>query len=189
MVAVGEAAHDQIHFAHAAMPGAEQKLAPAHVQSLARTCRSGHRSSPTPKARTGRAAADIASPTRNVRGVASAVAASHASTVQHGSAHAARHPQSPVRGAHQPARHRAEAGEALSPPARPRRRRRASSICCSICRPAPSTAARGRSCATSCPDTVVTVAVDRRPPPAAAAEPAARALSDLRQRRDRRSRS
>ena len=75
--------------------------------------------------------------------------------------------RSAVRRADEPARHRAEAREAVSPAARPRRRR-ASSICCSICRPARSTAARGRSCATSCPDTVVTVAVtvDRhRPPP------------------------
>ena len=81
---------------------------------------------------------------------------------------AAARPQSAVRGAHEPARRRAEAGEALPPPARPRRDGRASSTCCSTCRPARSTAARGRNCATWCPDTVVTVAVtvDRhRPPP------------------------
>ena len=50
-------------------------------------------------------------------------------------AHAAARPQSPVCGAHQPARRRPEAGEALCASARPARRR-ASSICCSICRPA-----------------------------------------------------
>ena len=64
--------------------------------------------------------------------------------------------------------------------------RRASSICCSICRPARSTAARGRNCATCSPAQVVTVAVtvdEHRP---AAAAPLARALSDLRQRRHRR---
>jgi len=40
---IGEAAHDQIHFPHSAMPGAEQELAPANIQSFARTCRAGHR--------------------------------------------------------------------------------------------------------------------------------------------------
>src|SRR4029077_3348337 len=34
---IGEAAHDQIHFPHPAMPGTEQKLAPADIQSFART--------------------------------------------------------------------------------------------------------------------------------------------------------
>ena len=72
-----------------------------------------------------------------------------------------------------------------APAARPRGRR-ASSICCSICRPAPSTAARGRSCATSCPARVVTVAVTVDRHRAAAAAPLARALSDLCQRRHRR---
>ena len=52
---VGEAAHDQVDLAHAAMPGAEQKLAPAHIQSLARSCTAGHRSLATPKTRTCRA--------------------------------------------------------------------------------------------------------------------------------------
>ena len=73
------------------------------------------------------------------------------------------------------------------PPARPRARRRASSTCCSICRPARSTGARGRSCATWCPTpwspsrSRSTAIARRRPPPA-------RALPDLRQRRHRRSR-
>jgi hypothetical protein len=40
---VSEATHDQVHFAHAAMPGAEQELAPANIQSFARTCRACHR--------------------------------------------------------------------------------------------------------------------------------------------------
>ncbi len=64
-------------------------------------------------------------------------------------------------------------------------RRRASSTCCSICRPARSTAGRGRNCATSCrhgghcpgPPWKATA----RP-----AQPAARALPDLDQRRHRR---
>ena len=34
---IGEAADDQIHLAHAAPPGAEQKLAPPLVQSFARS--------------------------------------------------------------------------------------------------------------------------------------------------------
>src|SRR5436305_11115575 len=32
---VGEAAHNQIHFPHAAMPSAEQEFAPTRIQSLA----------------------------------------------------------------------------------------------------------------------------------------------------------
>src|SRR5262249_35765308 len=66
---IGEAAHDQVHLPHAPMPGAEQELAPAHIQSVARTCRAGHRSlgpRATPKARTGRAKGHIATLTRDV---------------------------------------------------------------------------------------------------------------------------
>ena len=40
---VGEATHDQIRFAHAAVPSPEQQLATAQVQSIARTCCAGHR--------------------------------------------------------------------------------------------------------------------------------------------------
>src|SRR5262249_56568147 len=43
---VGEAAHDQGHSPHAAMPGAEQEFASAHIQPFARTCRAGHRFPP-----------------------------------------------------------------------------------------------------------------------------------------------
>src|SRR5262245_27738298 len=39
---VGEAAQDQVYFPQPAMPGPEQDLAPADVQSLARPCRSAH---------------------------------------------------------------------------------------------------------------------------------------------------
>ena len=42
---VGKAAHDQVHLAHAAVPGAEQNLAATHVQSIARSCAAGHRCS------------------------------------------------------------------------------------------------------------------------------------------------
>src|SRR5262245_15459856 len=39
---IGEAAHDEVHLARAAMPGAEQKLAPALIQPLARPCGAAH---------------------------------------------------------------------------------------------------------------------------------------------------
>src|SRR5947207_10994145 len=48
---VREASHDEVHLAHATVPGAKQKFAPPAVQAVARTCRSGHNRS-TPKART-----------------------------------------------------------------------------------------------------------------------------------------
>ena len=42
---VGKPPEDQIHLAHAAMPGAEEQLAPPRIQSLARPRRAGHRNS------------------------------------------------------------------------------------------------------------------------------------------------
>jgi hypothetical protein len=40
---VGEAAHDEVHLARAAMPTAVEKTAPPRVKSSARTCASSHR--------------------------------------------------------------------------------------------------------------------------------------------------
>jgi hypothetical protein len=48
---VGEAAEDQIHLAYAAMPGAEQELAPARIQAFARSHRSRHVADPALQAR------------------------------------------------------------------------------------------------------------------------------------------
>src|SRR5262245_7825488 len=39
---IGEATHDEVHLARAAVPGPEQKLAPALIQPLARPCRAAH---------------------------------------------------------------------------------------------------------------------------------------------------
>src|SRR5262245_9692388 len=39
---IGEATHDEVHLARAAVPGPEQELAPALIQPLARPCRAAH---------------------------------------------------------------------------------------------------------------------------------------------------
>jgi len=39
---IGEAAHDQVHFPHAATPRAEQKLTPARLQLVVRRRLAGH---------------------------------------------------------------------------------------------------------------------------------------------------
>src|SRR5262245_42412518 len=39
---IGEATHDEVHLARAAVPGSEQELAPALIQPLARPCGAAH---------------------------------------------------------------------------------------------------------------------------------------------------
>ncbi len=80
--------------------------------------------------------------------------------------HAAQPAQSPLRLGHQPARRRAEAGEAVPPSARARRRAARWSICCFICRPAPIDRRARPKLRDVAPGTIVTVevTVDRHRP-------------------------
>src|SRR6266511_2912515 len=64
---VGKPAHDQVHLADAAMPGAKQQLAPPVIAPVRGFAASGHR--PTPIARTGPGKDDIPTRTGAVSGV------------------------------------------------------------------------------------------------------------------------
>ena len=186
---VGEAADDQVHLAHAAMPGAEQQLAPPLVQAFARSCRSPLNAS-LQREKPGRCRAR-----RYIDGLARAECQPASATQR---LHSARLGASPASSACGPlmldplfAALTSLPGvgpklEKLFARLLGREERRASSICCSICRPASIDrrarpklrdvrAGHGRH-----------RRGDGRPAPPAAAAPAARALPDLRQRRDRR---
>ena len=144
---VGEAAEDQVGLAHAAMPGAEQHLAPPRVQAFARSGAAGHLIS-NAESPDGPGRGYIAGRSRTVRGDARDFAAAFEVYRI-----AMRPPVlNPLFAA---ITSLPGVGPKLEKLFRrllwPRRTCRGSSTCCSICRAARSTGEHGRSCATSCP--------------------------------------
>ena len=146
---VGKAAHDQVRLARAAMPGAEQNLAPARIQAFARSGAAGHRflgECVTPKTRTGPGAGYIAGRTRYVRGRVTAARYPRCMNWRCARLCSTRcSPRSPAFRASGRRSRSCFAGCSAA------RTCRASSTSSSTCRPARSTAGRGRSCATWCP--------------------------------------
>src|ERR1700730_18096584 len=132
---IGKAADDQIGLAHAAAPGAEQKLLAPLIQALARSFRHGG-SEKTPKARTRPGEGYIENGAQNVSGLSVGV-----EFVRCGRTFSTRFSQ--------PSRRYPASGRSWRSCLRgfwgARANHRASSICCFTCRPDSSTGATNRS--------------------------------------------